>query len=243
MVRGMIFPKRRIAVKKVIGVLVFLSSVLFSTFALATTADNIVYQANYALSTRADGTSSQMISGNYVGDWNWLYNDSSSYLAVKGWYGCNSSDWAVSGDGCSSLAGWVSFYSNPSTYGYINSASPFVNRYGRGGQCAYFISLVLYRAGVYTGGLNINTMWNNQDIPLSNAQPGYVLQRYNSQTPATNHVAIIVGVTRDGSGTVTAVTVVDSNWVSDNGANMEIIAKHTISNPDPNVWRVWHSGY
>lgn len=212
----------------------FIVAALITVSAQATVYDDIVHQAYYALDQSASGASSKTISGNYAGDWNWLYSDSFSYGTVKGWYlsGCYASDWAVSGDSCPQLAGWVSFYSNPSGYGYVNSASPIANWYGRGGQCVYFVDLVLYRAGIYTGGLNVGTM-NSQSLPLSYAQPGYVLQRYNVNNNPINHVAIIVGVTRDGSGTVIAITVVDSNWVSDNGPDMEINRKahHLESGP------------
>lgn len=210
--------------------------------AMASVYDNVVYQAYRALDPSAGGYSSQMLNGDYVGDWDWLTSDNDyQYLAPS--YGppyCLASDWATSGDGsgCSPLGGWVSFYAYPSWYGYTSSASPLVNRYGRGGQCVYFVNLVLYRAGVHIAGLNIATM-NNQSLPLSYAQPGYVLQRYNVSNTPTNHVAIIVGVTRDGSGAVTAVTVVDSNWVSDNGPDMEIIARHTITNLTG--FRVWNN--
>ncbi|HFC10923.1 MAG TPA: hypothetical protein ENJ75_01900 [Candidatus Kaiserbacteria bacterium] len=229
--------------KKATSVLVLFVSILFASIASATVYDNVVYQAYRALDPSASGYSSQILNGDYVSDWNWLTSDS-SYSTVHRWFGCNASDWALTGDGsgCTPEGGWVSFYTDPVWYGYTNSVSVLINEYGRGGQCVYFVNLVLYRAGAYTQALPLlSTMWNYQDISLSTAQPGYVLQRYGVAGKA-NHIAIIVGVTRDGSGTVTAVTVVDSNWVSDNGANMEIIAKHTILNPDPSQWRVWY-GY
>jgi hypothetical protein len=218
---------------------------MFATSAMATVYDNVVHQAYYALDPGANnGTSSKTIGGNYVGDWNWLTSDS-KYVDVRGWFGCNSSDWALAGDGsgCPALGGWVSFYANPSWYGYTNSFSPSTNWYGRGGQCVYFVNLVLYRANAYFSGLNIGTM-NSQSIAISNVQPGDVVQRYGYESSPyylTNHVAIAVQVYKSGS-TVTSVDVVDSNWVNDGNANMEIIARHTLSSSDLTKFRVWR-GY
>lgn len=151
---------------------------------------------------------------------------------MHSWFGCNDSDWALTGDGsgCTPEGGWVSFYTDPVWYGYTNSVSVLINEYCRGSCWSVHASTP---ALIYDVELS--------RYSLSTARPGYVLQRHGV-TGKDNHIAIIVGVTRDGSGTVTAVTVVDSNWVSDNGANMEIIAKHTILNPDLSQWRVWY-GY
>lgn len=230
--------------KKAIGVLVFLALGLFASIASATVYDNIVHQAYYALDPSASGTSSQTISGDYAGDWNWLTSNGNYRNLSSSYYNspyCFASDWAFTNDssGCPHLAGLSSFYQDPNGYGYAPSAIPLA-MHGRSGQCVYFVNLVLYRAGLTNIiSLNIATM-NGQSLPLSYAQPGYVLQRYDA---SVKHVAIIVGVTRDGNGNVTAVTVVDSNWVSDYGPNMEIIAKHTIWNPDPSLWKVWHYGF
>lgn len=216
----------------------FFVFVLAATSVMANAHDNVVHQAYYALDQSANGTSSKTIGGNYAGDWNWLTSDG-SYSTVRGWFGCNSSDWAVNGDSCPQLAGWVSFYSNPWQYGYINSYSPQLNFYGRGGQCVYFVNLVLYRAGAYGQLPNLPTMWV-QSISISNVQPGDVLQRYNVPGQI-NHVAIAVQVYKT-NGVVTSVDVVDSNWITDYGANMEIIGRHNISGSTLQQFRVWR-GY
>jgi hypothetical protein len=80
-------------------------------------------------------------------------------------------------------------------------------------------------------------MWG-QSIPISNVQPGDVIQRYNV-SGTINHVAVAVAVYKSGT-TVTSVDAVDSNWISDTGQlNMEIIGRHNFSGSTLQQFRVW----
>jgi hypothetical protein len=205
-------------------------------FASASAADaqarnKVVQEAYFALSFAANGTSHQTINGNYAGSWNWLDSDYNAYRKVASWYGCNASDWAVPGDGsgCYPYDRYVSFYSNPSGYGYSSIGSPYA-LFGRGGQCVYFANLVVYRSGVYTGSFGLlRDMWNVGNPNMHQVQFGDVIQRFDDPSGAINHVAIVVAVYTT-AGSVTSVDVIDSNWVSDSGAaNHEIIARYNLS--------------
>ncbi len=204
-----------------------------------TARQKVVAKAYYALDTAANGTSSQTLSGNYVGDWDLLDSDYTSYNTVKGWYGCNSSDWAVSGDGsgCADTEPYVSFYSNPSGYGYSTIGVPYAD-FGRGGQCTYFVNLVVYRSGVDTSSFPTLATMHAAGTSISAVQVGDVIQRYNV-TGLTNHVAIVVAVYTSG-GSVTSVDVVDSDWVSESGAaNHEIIARHNFTAATLANFTIW----
>jgi hypothetical protein len=214
-------------------VVVFSALFAIAPMCMAQTArQKVVNQLYRALSSsHNNGTSSQTLLFNgvydYVGDWNWLDSDFSSYNTVKGLFSCNSSDWALSGDGsgCSPIENYVSFYSNPGYYGY-SVIIPESTFYGRGGQCAYFADLVLVRANInFSGALNFNTMWNNGNSNMQQVRVGDLIVRYNNVQ--TQHVAIVVAVY--GSGTTTNVDVIDSNFVSEGPANHEMIARHNFS--------------
>jgi hypothetical protein len=58
----------------------------------------VVLEAFYALRQSADGGCDRTLNGNCISTWNYLNNDYGAYLVLKGWYSCNSSDWAVPGD-------------------------------------------------------------------------------------------------------------------------------------------------
>ena len=112
--------------------------------------------------------------------------------------------------------------------------------YGRGGQCKYFANLVLYRAEV-AGADPMSSYANLQrQSRLSRyAKPGDVLFRQNF------HTAIVVRVLEGdpNKGTVSAVQVVDSNWVV--REDDEIIGIHNYHNSNPSwkkrlsFYRVW----
>src|SRR5256885_3066604 len=87
----------------------------------------VVLEAFYALRQSADGGCDRTLNGNCISTWNYLNNDYGAYLVLKGWYSCNSSDWAVPGDPCANLTGLTipSFYSNVASYGYSSIGTPY----------------------------------------------------------------------------------------------------------------------
>jgi CHAP domain len=230
-------------------VLLFCALIAMPSMGSAQTArQKVVNQLNYALSrSHNNGTSSQTVlflgTYDYVGDWNWLDSDYGSYYTAYRLFGCDSSDWAISGDGsgCPAIEDYASFYSNPGYYGY-SVVIPETTSYGRGGQCAYFADLVLARANIgFSGGLNFGTMWNN-GTSIQQVRVGDIIVRYNN--PQIQHVAIVVAVY--GSGTTLNVDVIDSNFVNEGAANHEMIARHNLSysvlvgnssNPNFRVWK------
>ncbi|HUC01926.1 MAG TPA: hypothetical protein VMA75_03400 [Candidatus Paceibacterota bacterium] len=227
-----------------------LTLTIFASTAIGQARQNVVHQAFYALSTSANGTSTQTINGNYVGNWNWLNSNYSSYNVVKNWYNyyqngswtCYPSDFAAAGDVCPNLTGHpvASFYSNPGGYGY----SPIIPEvaYGRGGQCTYFANLVVYRSGVYTGSFpSLSNMWAAGNSNMQQVQIGDVILRYNV-AGYVNHIAIVVQVYTNG-GSVTSVDVVDSDYFPDylSGVSYpEVITRHNF--PIANLqgyFRIW----
>lgn len=231
-------------------VMVCIAFVVFTPILMAqTNRQKVVHQALYALDPLASGTSSQTINGNYVGDWNWLDSDYTSYYTVMNWYNyyqngswtCYPSDFAASGDVCPNLTGHPvdSFYSNPSGYGY----SPIIPEvpYGRGGQCTYFANLVVYRSGVDTKPFpSLANMWAQGNANMQDVQPGDVIIRYN--TSRVNHVAVVVAVYASG-GSVTSVDVVDSDYFPDTESGVqypEIITRHNFTMTNLQGWfRIW----
>jgi hypothetical protein len=189
----------------------------------------VVLETFYALRPSYDGGCDRTLNGNCISTWNYMNYDSSSYTTVKGWYSCNSSDWAVSTDSCPNLTGLTipSFYSNVSGYGYSTIGIPYA-LFGRGAQCVFFCNLVLYRSGSHTSCFpSLATMNGNSEPNLQKVVEGDILQRYNDGSN-TNHVAIVVQIYKSGS-TVTSIDVIDSNWLSESGAaNHEIIGRHNF---------------
>jgi hypothetical protein len=219
----------------------FLALTIFVSMGTAQSANRlaVVHQALYALSASANGTSSQTLNGNYVGNWNWLDSDFNSYNAVKGYYNylqngswtCYPSNFAISGDPCPNLTGHPvsSFYSNPGGYGY----SPIVPEvsYGRGGQCVYFANLVVYRAGFFTGTFpSLPNMSGNGNSNMQQVQIGDVIVRY--ATAYVNHVAIVVQIHTNPNGSVASVDVVDSDFFPDYVSGIsfpEVITRHNFT--------------
>ncbi|MFH1193674.1 MAG: hypothetical protein V1661_01625 [bacterium] len=84
----------------------------------------VLYEARYALSQQHhDGTSNNSFSGGYYGDWDYVGNDSFAHSRASA-----------------------------EAYGIVGTVGSY-NGYYAGGECTYFVRLVLYRA----------TYWNFSD--------------------------------------------------------------------------------
>ncbi|USN53780.1 MAG: hypothetical protein H6760_01260 [Candidatus Nomurabacteria bacterium] len=142
--------------------------------------NQVVSEAKYTLCQLRNGTSHEVYQGKAMGDWPYPHQ----------------------GDCCNAL-GVVRQY----MYGG-GSPGPLGewNGFQQGGWCKFFVNLVLYRSSYgYPGGhllLPTSTYRYNNPRPVSEAQPGWILQ---SET--LPHTAIVVE--RLGGG----LDVIDSNWI------------------------------
>jgi len=192
----------------------------------------VVLEGFYALRTSHDGGCDKTISGNCVSSWNFLNSDTGAYSFLKSSYGCNPSDWAVSGDLCYFVGAIApSFYSNLGSYGYSVAGGGF-GAVGRGGQCTFFANLILYRSQSHTAIFpTLSNMALNTEANLQTAKEGDILQLYGDTSPGftTNHIAIVVQIYRTGT-IITALDVIDANYLSDISgvANREMIARHAF---------------
>ena len=119
-----------------------------------------------------------------------------------------------------------------------------------------FANLVLYLSGSDRNEFpSTPTMWGNADPNLQHAVEGDVIQLYHDSTEGfrTDHVAIVIQIYRTG-GTITALDVIDSNYLTDmtspSTGEREIIGRHAFctmaqSCPFSNVqmiqghYRIW----
>lgn len=167
-------------------------------------SSRVLWEARYALSQNADGESSTSAgSGVYkkwYGDWNYTADD--TYARNEAGY----ENWDIVG-----------------SLGYSNG-------YYLGGQCTYFVRLILYRA----------TYWNYDDHYTTPAYPSSVYTITGATTddpsefqagwvlltPTNTHYAI--AEKRETIGGVTGWWVIDSNWV-DYSTQQFVIGKHFMS--------------
>lgn len=210
--------------------------------------DAVILESWHALSPLNDGQSNQADPNCQwlVGEWNYLYNDLNAFSTVRGWYG---------GD-----ASVHSEFTNTWHYGlywpfgqydcrwYKNGWLPDDN-VGRGGQCKFFANLVVYRSGAYQRRLPAYPdMWSRA-THIGWVRPGDVILTYNNG--ARNHVAIVVGILsgNPNNGTVSAVDVVDSNYVGwgqyicmeeGKSTDPEVISRHIIAGDILQKYRVFN---
>lgn len=203
----------------------------------ATDREAVKLECFYALNPRHDGTSSKMISGWTVSDWNYVYSDMNAYYKLRdGW----SSAWCAPCGGCANGTkctyshsgdfkwhlnkGAYAFYCCPSVYGLQNG-------YGRGGQCRYFANLMLYRSGTgkrlptYTAAISDYNGSRRYTKDATKAKVGDILQTKWKD----GHTAVVVAILEGQEGvSVRKLDVIDSNYVSDRGLDQEIIGRHII---------------
>lgn len=200
----------------------------------------IQLEAYYALSPRHDGTSNvPPIGGMAIGEWNYLANDLNAYNAGKRTFRCYSSLWTRYGTcvlglnaGPFKIMGDNNFYDSVDRFGFYGGR-------GHGGQCLYFTWLLFYRSGVQFQLPNlparsipvsygaVRNDYNGARLftkPTSQARIGDIL--YN---PNEWHTTTVVGILGGVAGqSVSAVDVIDSNFITWGPANEEIIARHPI---------------
>jgi hypothetical protein len=209
---------------------------------------SVVLNAFYALRPTHDGGCDIVdVAGRCLSSWNYLDSDFPTYSNLKGTYGCNASDWAVTGDPCPNLMGMTvpSFYSNLLSYG-LSSGGGSYGAIGRGGQCRIFANIVVER-GLQASIIfpTYATMWNNGNgvqTDLTKAVPGDILTTNPGFVPQFFHTAIVVEIKKDGSGNVIGLDIIDSNFIPDIGStqNREVIARHVITLPQPaNKYGLW----
>lgn len=207
----------------------------------------VVAEAFYALGTpQGNACNHSTITDNIdssiqdcVGSWNYLYLTDQTYPGSSAMstlvplYGTNASLWAVLSDGSAYYDAQYdtgippSFYTGLEDYAYYGNV-------GRGGECRFFANFVYYRALALLGTPPTGAfpaygkMWPDGDAgietDLKQAVPGDIL---TTKTPY--HTAIVVGVVTDGSGTVTALNLIDSNWLPEDGnSGREMIEMHRL---------------
>lgn len=94
--------------------------------------------------------------------------------------------------------------------------------YGRGGQCKHFARRIVQRATGYR--YNLPSGYNYAYGDISWCRPGDVIQR--SDRYGIPHTAIVFAIlSRDGSGRVTRIDVIDANFVN---YPHEMIARHYL---------------
>lgn len=112
------------------------------------------------------------------------------------------------------------------------------NGYQQGGQCKFFVNLVLYRCSYgYPGGhLFLPSGYSYATRPWREARPGWIIQ-----APAHRpHTAIVVA--NGGSW----LDVIDANWTGGNGKYL--ISRHRLSAVTLDQWEFrgynpWSPGY
>jgi hypothetical protein len=179
------------------------------------------------------------ISGDCVGDWNYLNDDYWAYDQLKKWYTCSdASIWKKTGDGCSTNSNKpYSYFNNAYAYGLNNYNSP-TGSIGHGGQCKHFANLITYRSGMHTSrfpdyaSMANNSFLINSQTNLQKVKEGDIIFIPSGAV----HTAIVTSIIKKGS-TITGVVVVDSNYVG--GADNEIIGKHALGAAILNNYRVW----
>ena len=177
-----------------------------------------VMEAYYALDPGHYGFSNKMINGSFVSDWHYLYTDLNAYRNEKPAYCCEK-------DG-SSYASIISEFFSENTldkYSY-NLKGDYV---GRGGQCKFFVDLLLFRSEAATriNGTHVLPTYGTMSTKIRHtgyAKPGDVIFIPGVHTALV--VAILAGSSDNGS--VTEVDVIDSNVVG--GKGNEIIGRHRI---------------
>lgn len=181
----------------------------------------VVNEAYYALS----GVPYSCTTGSST--WNYLVSDPAAYWHTRDY-------WTIRYP----VNGYMTDATDPVLRKYfIDGNLPAYGRYNgylRGGQCKYFANLLLYRAGVANvDPMPTYTTMATQTKSSSYAKPGDVLFIKNY------HTAIVTQVLKGNpaTGTVTSVSVVDSNYVG--GAGNERIALHTLSGTELTRYKVW----
>lgn len=156
----------------------------------------VLSEACYALSQSRSGYSNKSYGGNAMGDWPYPWQ----------------------GDCCDAL-GVVTrkMYSVASDRGLLGLWS---GQYQQGGECKFFVNLVLYRSSYgYPGGHLIlpgGTYTYSGSRDWRNAGPGWIIQ-----SASMPHTAIVVA--NYGS----SLSVIDANWVGGRGSY--VISRHIIS--------------
>jgi hypothetical protein len=160
------------------------------------------------------------INGMAVSEYNYLEGDGPAYADLRNQYGT----------GYASLRPEWAFYTNIHVYGLYGG-------YGRGGQCAYFANLILYRSGVYRRKFPTYALCYNDfngarryTKAVRDLKPGDVIRTKT----ANGHTAIVIAIlSRNSDGSVKAVDVIDSNFVSwPNTSKQEIIGRHPLTRGD-----------
>jgi len=132
--------------------------------------------------------------GYFVSAWNYMASDMAAWTTVYGWYGGFYAGWAAK---------------NPQIYGYYKGMY-YTQPVGRGGQCKFFVNLILYRSGADQRLLPLWSAMFSYTRQIDYVKPGDVIITNNGP-----HIAIVVSVGKDSLGKVTSVSVIDSNAVPD----------------------------
>jgi hypothetical protein len=214
----------------------------------------VVLEAFYALRPSHDGSCDKNINGNCASSWNYVDGDQDAYKQLRSWYTtkvCDASGWVYRKKSETPQYAYCydqwttdgfhydSFYSNIHSYGYSTWYGSHGN-VGRGGQCKFFANLILYRSGSHTKQFpSYSDMAGNSEKDLTKAVEGDIL--FNPKT--SKHTAVVVEIKRDNHGKVTGLDVIDSNFVSDKGSelNREVIVRHLFQLSDPKMknYLIW----
>jgi hypothetical protein len=152
----------------------------------------VVNECWYAMTGQPYTCGGKWYKGYLVSAWNYMASDMSALRIVGGWY-----QWRT-------YAGWSPYY----TY-YINPSYGYYGGVGRGGQCKFFVNLILYRSEADQRLLpSWSTMWNNYSAPVDNVREGdLIFNRKWYSSGWVYHIAIVV---YRGS---TNVGLIESNYI------------------------------
>ncbi len=148
----------------------------------------VVNEAWYAMTGVPYTSGGKLYNGYWVSNFNYLASDRAALYTVATRY-----SWRT-------YAGWspyYTYYQSPS-YGYYQNL-------GRGGQCKFFVELVLYRSQADQRQLPTwSVMWASYSAPVTNPKLGAVLFSKNGDL---YHIVIVVY--KAG----TTLGLIESNWV------------------------------
>ena len=152
----------------------------------------VVNEAWYAMSGNPYACPTTYYKGYMVSNWNYMADDMSAQKVIVGRFG--------------SAAGWTAtrVANGEKQYGYYQNM-------GRGGQCLFFVNLILYRSEADQRYHNRWSTLESSSAPIDNMKPGDIIFTLKKWGKAPyNHAAIVVY--KSGN----TVGLIESNWVDAN---------------------------
>lgn len=181
--------------------------------------DKIVSEAYYTLSQTRSGGSTKSYKDTRgrtwtMSDWNWAQTDREADGHVSNYIGCKNKD----EDGRASCD-------------YYRGKTGSMDGYYRGGECKFFVNMVLYRSSYGWGNREhlVTPHWYNYaNRDVRDAEVGWVIQKSTSP-----HTAIVVYKYAGG------LDVVDSNYIGQDRGHEHWIARHLMTWSELGGYKAW----